>query len=169
MRPLIAIALLLLLGAGAVAPSAEAKKSRRARAEASPDLWATVNVCDTPARDNTIGIRASMPGVGLRSTLSMRFTVQYYDDAVREWRALEEGGDSKWVRIGQSRKRRLESGFSFEFEPPAGGSTLRGLVLFRWRSRGHKTMKLREVTEAGHQSTLGADPPNFSAATCQLR
>jgi hypothetical protein len=159
----------VLVLAAAAAPAGAA--SKRDRVEGSRHLWATVNVCDTPARDNVVGIRASMPGSGRRQALSMRFTVQYFDDAEREWRTFEDGADSGWVRIGKTRKRPLESGFSFEFEPPGNGtgSTLRGLVRFRWRSGGKTRLKLRKVTEAGHRSTLGADPPNFSAATCELR
>ena len=158
--------LALLLAAPALGATA-----RDRAVERSKDLWATVNVCDTPARPDVIGIRGSMPGSGRRETLEMRFQVQYLDRSDGKWHNLDSGADSGFVRVGVSRRRTLESGYSFTFAPPAGGgtSTLRGAVTFRWR-RGTRTVRrFRELTEAGHVSTRGADPRNFSAATCELR
>ena len=39
------------------------------------DLWATVNVCDTAAHPDEVGIRASMPGGKRGTRLQMRFRV----------------------------------------------------------------------------------------------
>ena len=160
--PLLALLLLPASSAAAV------KRSDR-QIERSSKLWATVNVCDTPARENMVGIRGSMPASGRRETLYMRFRVQYLDRTDGKWRAVTEGADSGQVRLGVSRTRALESGYSFTFTPPAGGSTLRGIVTFRWRARGRTVRTFREITEAGHRSTRGADPVGFSAATCELR
>lgn len=136
----------------------------------SPKLWATVNVCDSPARNDVIGIRGSMPGSGRTETLEMRFRVQFIDPADGKWHNLKSGADSGYVRVGVSRRRTLQSGYSFKFAPPAGGaSTLRGAVTFRWRYRGRTARSKREFTQAGHRSTRGADPPGFSAARCVLR
>jgi hypothetical protein len=160
MRVAVATVLILL----AAAPGAAAQ-----RVKDSPDLWATVNVCDTEARPNTIGIRGSMPGLGRRASLHMRFRVQYLARADGKWHNIAKGADSRWVRLGRSKDRVLESGWSFEFEPPAGGShTLRGAVVFQWRVRGRTVRTVRELTEGGHRSTAGADPPGFSAATCRI-
>ena len=42
-------------------------------------LWATVNVCDTIAHPNVIGIRGSMPGAdNTREQMYMRFRVQFF-------------------------------------------------------------------------------------------
>lgn len=163
--PILAAAALVL---AAATPAPGATKRDRA-VKRSVDLWATVNVCDTPARPNVLGVRASMPGSGRRETLSMRFRVQFRSDG--RWTTVEEGADSGWERLGVSRRRTLESGYSFTFAAPENGGTalMRGVVTFRWRARGRTTRRLREVTRAGHRSTVGADPPNFSAATCELR
>lgn len=157
--------LLLVLVAGAPATAVAAVDPR------SPDLWATVNVCDTAARPNTVGIRASMPGSGRLETLQMRFRVQYVDARDGKWHNLTKGGDSRYVRVGSARRRTLESGYSFEFAPPGGGRVvrMRGAVTFRWLRKGRQVRLLRELTEAGHRSTRGADPAGFSAATCELR
>lgn len=162
---LVTLALLLL----ATPAAAETKRDRAVKR--SPDLWATVNVCDTPAHPDVVGIRGSMPGSGRSETLYMRFKVQYRDVADRRWHNIEQGADSGFVRVGRTRSQPLESGFSFTFAPPADGgeSTLRGVVSFRWRAKGRTTRRLRELTEAGHKSTRGADPAGFSAATCELR
>ena len=132
---------------------------------ADADLWATVNVCDTEAHPDEIGIRASMPGGKPRGRLLMRFRVQYRDLADGRWRAVRDA-DSGWRRIGKGRKAR-ESGWSFEVAGE-GQRILRGVVLYRWMRNGHVLRKARRVTEGGHGSTVGADPEDFSAATCRI-
>jgi hypothetical protein len=75
--------------------------------------------------------------------------------------------DSGWQPIGRGRKPR-ESGWSFEV---AGDGTqiLRGVVTYRWtRGSGRIVRRARRITEVGHRSTVGADPPEFSAATCRI-
>jgi hypothetical protein len=138
--------------------------------ERSPDLWATVNVCDTEASPDKIGIRGSMPGIGKRSTLYMRFDVHYLDKADGKWHNLEEKGNPGLMKVGTTKNRVLESGYTFRFKPPGDGGahTLRGSVTFVWKRRGRTVERLREVTEAGHKSLKGADPPGFSAATCSI-
>ena len=129
------------------------------------DLWATVNVCDTEAHPDEIGIRASMPGGKAKSRLQMRFRVQYRDLSDGRWRAVR-AADSGWRRIGRGRAAR-ESGWSFEVAGE-GQRILRGVVSYRWMRSGRSTRRARRVTEGGHQSTLGADPADFSAATCRI-
>jgi hypothetical protein len=129
------------------------------------DLWATVNVCDTAAHPDEIGIRASMPGGKPKSRLQMRFRVQYRDLTDGRWRAVTDA-DSGWQRAGRGRKVR-ESGWSFEVAGH-GQRILRGVVLYRWMRAGRVARRARRVTESGHVSTLGADPADFSAATCRI-
>jgi hypothetical protein len=129
------------------------------------DLWATVNVCDTEAHPDEIGIRASMPGGKPKSRLLMRFRVQYRDLSDGRWRAVRDA-DSGWRRIGRGRKAR-ESGWSFEVAGE-GQRILRGVVSYRWMRHGRATRRARRVTEGGHRSTAGADPADFSAATCRI-
>jgi hypothetical protein len=129
------------------------------------DLWATVNVCDTEAHPDEIGIRASMPGGKPRGRLLMRFRVQYRDLADGRWKAVTDA-DSGWRRIGKGRKAQ-ESGWSFEIAGE-GQRILRGVVSYRWKRPGRVTRRARRVTEGGHVSTVGADPEDFSAATCRI-
>jgi hypothetical protein len=153
LRALIVVSVLLPL----VAQPAVAKEE---------DLWATVNVCDTAAHPDEIGIRASMPAGRRPTTLVMRFRVQYRDLEDFRWRYVL-GADSGWRRVGRQAGSALESGWSFQV---AGRGTriLRGVVFYRWVRRGKIVRRARRVTEGGHRSTAGADPADFSAATCRV-
>jgi hypothetical protein len=147
--------ILVLLLALAAAP---------ARAAAGGDLWATVNVCDTAAHPEEIGIRASMPGAP-RTRLLMRFRAQYRDPSDGQWRYVRDA-DSGWRRAGRGRAT-AESGFSFQV---AGDGTriLRGVVDYRWLRKRHAPRRARRITQDGHRSTAGADPADYSAATCRI-
>jgi hypothetical protein len=139
-----------------------------AAAQGSRDLWATVNVCDTAAKPNTLGVRGSMPGLKRKATLRMRFRVQYLAPDGR-WLIVRRNADSRWQNVGARRRGRVESGWSFTFAPPKSGAiVLRGVVYFQWRRAGKVVRRAREITEGGHVSTLGADPPGFSAGTCRI-
>jgi hypothetical protein len=149
-------------------PAASAKRPNVAK---SHDLWGTINVCDTEAHPNTIGVRGSMPGLGYRrSILWMRFQIQYFARADGEWHNIREDADSGWKKLGLARKRVIESGHNFMFLPPpdGGAHNLRGAVTFKWTARGKLIKKLREITEPGHKSTAGSDPPGFSAGICAI-
>ncbi len=172
--PLIAAAVAatvpLALAAEPAAPVAVVSEARSDVAD-SADLWGTINVCDTEDHANTIGIRGSMPGLGYRrSMLWMRFQVQYFAKADGKWHNIKEEADSGWKKLGLARKRVIESGHNFMFLPPpdGGAHNLRGAVTFRWSARGRVIRKIREVTEPGHKSTAGADPPGFSAGICSI-
>jgi hypothetical protein len=145
-RSLLLSLLLLALGAPFPADAAERK------------LWATVNVCDTAAHPDEIGIRAALPA----RRAGVRFRVQYREAASGRWRWVN-AADSRWHRARRAR----ESGWSFEV---AGDGTriLRGVVNYRWKRKGKVVRRARRVTELGHRSTAGADPADFSAATCRI-
>jgi hypothetical protein len=120
-------------------------------------LWATVNVCDTAAHPDEIGIRAALPA----RRAGVRFRVQYRA-ADGRWRWVQ-AADSGWHRARRAR----ESGWSFEVAGD-GPRILRGVVTYRWRRNGKVVRRARRLTEVGHHSTAGADPADFSAATCRI-
>ncbi len=129
--------------------------------EATP--WATVNLCNTAKRPDAIGIRASMPGVPKGARLAMRFRVQF--KTAKGWQDVK-GANSGWQPVGTARGVDVESGWSFTFAHPSSTYTLRGMVQLRWR-RGGSVLRFVEIpTESGHRSSAGADPPDYSAATC---
>jgi hypothetical protein len=137
-------------------------------AAGSEDLWATVNVCDTPKQPNKMGVRARMPGNGRPGRMYMRFTAQFRDGDA--WKRVEGRGQSEWLRAGRSVFRYRELGFTFSFGAPAAGQSylMRGLVQFQWRNRkGRVVARAKRVTEGGHKTPM-ADPRGFTAARCRI-
>jgi hypothetical protein len=144
-----------------------------ASAWARDDQWATVNLCDTPAHPDSIGVRASMPGNGKRQRMYMRFRTQFYSASEARWEAVAaSAGRSAWIYVGSARRAYAQGGFTFMFEPPVPGRTyrLRGVVDLRWTdSRRHVLRRSKAVTEAGHPGTKGADPSVYSSELCEIR
>jgi hypothetical protein len=132
---------------------------------APAEPWATVNVCDTLRHPGEVGVRAAMPARPRGAQRAVRFRLQWLDG--ERWRYVS-GADSGWRRLGVAHKRALESGWSFELAPTRRRITFRGVVRFRWLDHGRIVRRAREVTEAGHRSTVGADPAGYSAATCSM-
>jgi hypothetical protein len=139
---------------------------------AAPLPWATVNVCDTTGHPDGIGIRGWMPGTGdKRDELLMRLQLQFQRRADNTWRTLGGSGDSGWVDVGNGARGR-QTGRTFTLSPPGAGRpafVLRGLVTFEWRRNDTVVRRARRVTAAGHPGTPGADPDDYSAATCSIR
>ena len=141
-----------------------------AQADDARDVWATVNICDTAASPNTIGIRASMPGSRTGEEVRwMRFVVDYYDTDDERWHRVADGGNSGFLRVGKGRRPR-QFGRSFRIDPGAGESVLlRGRVFFQWRTEsGDVLQRAHARTRRGHRSNAGADPPGYSASTCTI-
>jgi hypothetical protein len=135
---------------------------------ATRDLWATVNVCDTPASPNEMGVRARMPGDGRRHRMFMRFTAQFQRGST--WQAVSGKGASRWLYAGSALFRTQELGYTFSFDAPNAGSTytMRGLVQLQWRTRtGRIVRRTHLYTEGGHP-TKGAEPKGYSAARCEI-
>lgn len=154
----------LLVASISFAQAASAADDRR-------EVWATVNVCDTPKSPNTIGVRASMPGSRTGAEVRwMRFVVDYYSVRAKRWYRLAGGGDSRWLRVGKGRAPR-QFGRSLRIEPAAGEPVLlRGRVFFQWRTEsGDVLQRAYARTRRGHRSNAGADPPGYSASTCTVR
>jgi hypothetical protein len=161
-RPLV---ILLAMALVAALPAA----ARSAPRTPPQEPWATVNVCDTMAHPNQIGIRGAMPGLARRTRMYMRFRVQFRTLAGK-WQTIESGADSRWYRVATGRRGEHDAGWTFEFKPPASGGAhvLRGVVTFEWR-RAHRVIRRdRHYTEADHPGTAGADPVDFSAGSCEI-
>jgi hypothetical protein len=134
----------------------------------SPELWATVDICNTTAHPDTIGIRGSIPTDGHpHDAMYMRFLVQSLDATTKQWADLGRSADSGFVAVGAATSTR-QAGRTFEFKPTATPYTLRGLVEFQWRRAGHLVHLASIPTAAGHTSLAGAEPKGFSAASCVL-
>jgi len=140
--------------------------------------WATVNVCDTAKKLNSVGVRAGMPGNGTDQRMYIRFQLQWYRPAQRRYEDL--GVPSTWMSAGSARFAAAQRGFTFGgiADPPAGERyKLRGEVSFEWRelqpvTKGSK--RQREVvvkratrfTRGGLKGVAGGKPPGRSDAVC---
>src|SRR3954467_11569958 len=143
-----AILVAQLIAAVAAVPAGAAGRKPPSIYE-SPLLWATVNVCDTAGQPDTIGIRGSIPGSGVRGEkMYLRFQVQYFSRSEKRWHNIAEGADSGWVTAGSARFRARQAGWSFRFTPPSDGSSflLRGAVTFEWRASDRVVRHARKRT-----------------------
>ena len=138
---------------------------------ASPKLWATVNVCDTAAQPDTIGVRAQMPGTGRRGQrMYMRIQVEYLDAATNEWHPVGTPGDSFRFYVGAATHKLRQGGMSFAYNPPASGSTmLRGNVTFVGGGGWGVVSLAHMYPAAGQVDAPPPAPPGFSAATCEIK
>jgi hypothetical protein len=166
--PLVAVAVACALAAAGAAAGATHARSTATPLAQSPELWATVDICNAPHHLHTIGIRGSMPGDGRpRDAMYMRFHVQSFDAATKQWLGLG-GAESAFVSVGSAAGTR-QAGRTFEFKPTPNPYTLRGLVEFQWRRAGRVVHLASIPTTARHTSLAGAEPKGFSAATCELK
>jgi hypothetical protein len=150
-----------------------------APARAAPSVWATVNICDTPASPNKLGVRASMVGIGRVRRMYVRFRAQYIRSDGNRWEGVG-GGASPWLYLGTARRRRLQTGWTFAFAPPPAGGAFRarGVVDFQWRAKRRRragrrarwvvTRRRRAVTRAGIRGVDAGDPPGTSLASCLI-
>jgi hypothetical protein len=134
-------------------------------------LWATINYCDSAKHPDTIGIRASMPGSGIKSErMFIRFQVQYYRADENVWHNIGDTGDSGFISVGRATFKARRTGRDFVIKPPTSGSwILRGAVTYEWRRGGEVVRRARKRTRSGHSTAGGADPKGFSAAKCEIK
>jgi hypothetical protein len=136
----------------------------------SASLWATIDVCDSAAHPDTIGIRGSMPGTAdAHELMYMSFRVEYRSSP-GHWRYLGGAGQSGFVLVGNGASLTRQAGQDFQVVPRASGSyVLRGVAVFEWRLHGRTIASAVRGTRAGHVAAAGADPPGFSATTCRIQ
>ena len=144
-----------------------------AAASDNDDLWATINICDTEANPNVLGVRASMPGNGTRQTMWMRFRATYFDRATETWHRIPGDSQSPWIETGKARVSARQAGRRFMIEPPLPTTThvVRGVVKYQWRRRktDEVVRRAKKVTLAGHPTGSYGDPYDYSAGLCEIR
>jgi hypothetical protein len=153
-----------------VATAAVAAATTGIPKQTSPLLWATINVCDTAAHPNTIGIRGSMPGTGdAHEQMYMQFVVEYRSPT-GHWHFRSGGGESRFVAVGNGSFSSRQAGWNFVLARSSTETyTLRGIVVFEWRVNGRAVAHLVRATRAGHRAAAGADPAGYSSATCTIK
>ena len=148
--------------------------------EGPRQLWATVNICDTEASPNALGVRASVPGNGSGRRVYGRFTAQWWSGTKQAWLTVGGRGKTDWVYIGSQDWDPSQGGWTFHFsQPPAGTAyVVRGIVELSWREharvshrkRAHWSQVERRVllTETGKTGVERADPVGASKAMCLI-
>jgi hypothetical protein len=156
------------LGASTPSPSTSTTSLRSLLS--SKELWATVDVCDSPHHPNTVGVRGSMPGDGnTHDKMYMSFRLQYLNTVNSIWVDVPTSSAPTFVSVGAGATAR-QGGTSFQLVPVAGRAAvrMRGVVDFQWR-RGKKVLQsTSRPTTPKHKSLAGADPKGYSAATCLI-
>jgi hypothetical protein len=160
-----------LIAALAVTPlAAEAAKKPPAPKLNAPDLWATVDVCNTATHPDTIGVRGSMPGTGDKhEKMFMRFVIEY-ESSSGHWHYFNSGGMSGYVQLGDASAASRQAGQNFQLGTKISATyVLRGVVQFDWRINGRSVASTVRSTTGGHQIAAGGDPPGFSAPRCTIQ
>jgi hypothetical protein len=167
-----------------------------AATQGDPEIWATVNICDTPSSPDSMGVRASMPGNGTNQRMWMRFRAEYWSRGRQAWAHVTGTGISPWVYAGSAHYAHRQAGWTFGFAaPPAGVTfTMRAQVDFQWRARltgaalrrqvkrfrmrrlagrtalrsGRAVRTLTQSTETGIKGVDGGDPLGTSKAMCLI-
>jgi len=145
-----------------------------AAAGARDRLWATVNACDSPDSPDTMGIRVNVPGNGTRQRVYVRFLAEWYSRSRGRWLALE-GARSPKILAGSARWRYRQEGWSFQFEPPRGGTFLvRGVVRVEWRKRKRKSrrwvvVRRARLTTSKRRPEDADTGEGMAAASCYVR
>lgn len=160
-----------------------------------PEMWATVNICDTQRSPDSMGVRASMPGNGTDQRMWMRFRAEYWSRSLQDWAPVVGTGVSPWVYAGSARYAQRQAGWTFGFAaPPAGVTfTMRAQVDLQWRepvsapaargrvkrfrlervkargARAWRTVRtVTQTTETGIKGVDGGDPLGTSKAMCLI-
>jgi hypothetical protein len=139
-----------------------------AATEEHSDLWATVNLCDSPSRPGAVGVRVSIPREKGAPRQWARIRLQWFDGTDRAWRLVRSGGDAGWARIGIG-TRRVQGGTTFTFPPPKAGSriVLRGVVDIEWRDGTDVVDRAHLRTTAGHHDATDSHL-KVSRASCEI-
>jgi hypothetical protein len=157
------VPILLALVVLALAPAGAAAKTA-----AHADLWATVNLCDTPSKPGAIGVRVSIPREKGAPQQWARIRLQWFDGSALAWRVVRSGGDAGWARKGIG-TRLVEGGTTFTFPLPKPGSriVLRGIVDVEWRDGTDVVDHARLTTTAGHRDAKDRQR-RVSRSSCEI-
>jgi hypothetical protein len=174
---------------------ASAARARSAEPEADDrPFWATVNICDTEASPNALGVRTSVPGNGTDERIFARYTAQWWSSAAQEWKTVGGSGVTEWVALGDAEMTSRQAGWTFRFVQPPEGATyvMRGVVELQWRDdvpaarRSRKARRMRRLgrarraqrvavvrqrtllTKTGMKGVQGGDPAGLSKAMCLI-
>jgi hypothetical protein len=132
----------------------------------SRSLWATVHICNSPARQGVLGIRGQMPALGFPATLSMVVRIGYWSPAKHRFVPDNTPNAVKALTLGLASSGLHQDGAEFQFTAPTG--LLNATVQFTWTRSGRVIGQSTRRTTAGHHDAYRASPPGYSAAQCRI-
>jgi hypothetical protein len=132
------------------------------RAERSKSLWATVNICNSNPRRDSIGIRGQMPTLGFAAWLSMDIELNNYSTAKK--RFIPDSSTEKLVRLGRLSTGLQQQGALYTFQP--GHFLVNASVTFIWRRSGKLLGQTTRTTTALPAHT--AFRTHYSAQQCRI-
>jgi hypothetical protein len=158
---LICVSVLAPAAAVAATPTQAQIRAAVRRAEGSPQLWATVNVCDQAK--TKFGIRGQMPALGFPTRMSMQIQVNYWNPAKK--RFVPDKGAVETVSLGRPARNLHQAGFVWHFQPQV---TLSGSVTFQWKLGRKVIGETTRATKNGVKGVDDTDPKGNSTASCKL-
>lgn len=147
-------------------PSAAQVRRAVGRAESSRSLWTTINICNSRAYPDSLGVRGQMPALGFAAVLSMRIQIDYYSAPQKRFVPIQSSTATRQISLGRWSSNLQQAGGVFPFKPHAG--LLRATVQFTWMRSGKVIGQTVRQTTAGHKDADFASPPHYSAAQCQI-
>jgi hypothetical protein len=142
-------------------PSAAKIRADVARAERSSGLWATINICNTKAHPDTVGIRGQIPPLGFQNQMQMQIELEYYSVKTGAFEPLSAASAS----AGTSATRLTQEGVNFQVKPPA---VLDGRITFSWTLNHKLLAKTTRTTRAGVTGVRDGKGASSSAAECRI-
>jgi hypothetical protein len=140
-------------------------KAAIAKAERSKSLWATVNVCTSTSKQDTIGIRGQMPTLGFPAWLSMSIQLNYYSTTKKKFVPVTKSGQ-KLVRVGRVSTGLQQAGALYTYKPAS--ELVNASVTFIWKRSGKLLGQTTRTTAAGHPDADFGVPAHYSAQQCKI-
>lgn len=138
-----------------------------ASAERSRSLWATVNICDSRAYPDRIGVRGQMPSLGYPAQMTMTIALRAYSTTAKRFKAIDSPNAVNAVTLGTHSRGLQQSGAVFPFAKGDKG-LWDATIVFTWRRSGRIVGQTTRTTTAGHPNADYGSPPHYSAAQCRL-
>lgn len=136
------------------------------RAESSASLWATINICNSSAYPDSLGVRGQMPALGFSSVLSMVIRTEYWSTAEKGFVPIPGSIATRSLTLGGATAGVEQAGAVFPF--PAHAGLLSASVQFTWILGGKVLGQTLRAATSGHPGADYGSPPHFSAASCRI-
>jgi hypothetical protein len=151
-------------------PTAAQIRIATRRAVNSPNLWATVNICNTTRHPGIVGIRVQMPGLGFTARLYTDVRLEYWSPSGKPFQPVPGGGDSGLISLGRANRGTPQGGVMFSVKSPTAGGhyVFRGVATFEWKLSGRLLAKTVRTTGHGYKHVDFGDPAGHNAGTCTI-